>query len=360
MASIEIVNATVGYGSRTIIDDQSIRIPEGSFFTMLGPSGCGKTTFLRLIAGFIEPRPGRILFGGRDVTHTPAHRRNCGVVFQDYALFPDRTVFENVAYGLRARGIGDSDIRRRVGRYLERVELADFAARLPANLSGGQRQRVALARALAIEPQVLLLDEPLSALDAKLAIEMQSFVRDIQREFGVTTVFVTHDQRMALTMSDQIALLRDGRVEQIDTPRAIYHRPRSTYAADFIGAANLVVPDSTVVEGEAAYCTIGDTTVRVHRNGCTATEGAKLCIREESLRVLPPGQDGHEPSNLLKAQVERVIFMGEAFRFDLRLANGIPLKVVQQSGFDAFVPEAGTEIRVHLSPDSCLVRDNGA
>lgn len=360
MASIEIANATVGYGSRTIIDGQSICIPEGSFFTMLGPSGCGKTTFLRLIAGFIEPRPGRILFAGRDVTHTPAHRRNCGVVFQDYALFPDRTVFENVAYGLRARGIGESDIRRRVGRYLERVELADFAARLPANLSGGQRQRVALARALAIEPQVLLLDEPLSALDAKLAIEMQSFVRDIQREFGVTTVFVTHDQRMALTMSDQIALLRDGRVEQIDTPQAIYRRPRSSYAADFIGAANLVAPDSTVVEGEAAYCAIGDSTVRVHRNGCTATEGAKLCIREESLRLLPPGQEGHEQSNLLKAHVERVIFMGEAFRFDLRLANGIPLKVVQQSGFGAFVPEAGTEVRVHLSPDSCLVRDNGA
>lgn len=357
MIPIHIENISVGYGKTLIINDQSISIPSGSFFTLLGPSGCGKTTFLRLIAGFLSARNGKILFGDKDVTRTPPHQRGCGVVFQDYALFPDRSVFENVAYGLRARSIKENKIKQLVGQYLERVDLASFAERSPAALSGGQRQRVALARALVIQPQVLLLDEPLSALDAKLAIEMQSFVRDIQQEFGVTTIFVTHDQRMALTMSDQIALLRAGRVEQIGSPQSIYSRPKSTYVADFIGSANLIEPETVQLEGEHAHCTVAGMSLTVARNNCGTADKVRLCIREEALKILPSAIDGTVRNNMLHADVERVIYMGEAYRIELRLANGTPLKAQIQNGFDAYIPESGQKVCLVVSQDACLVKD---
>ena len=357
MIPIHIENISVGYGKNLIIDDQSISIPSGSFFTLLGPSGCGKTTFLRLIAGFLSARNGKILFGDNDVTRTPAHQRGCGVVFQDYALFPDRSVFENVAYGLRARGIKEREIKQQVGQYLERVGLADFAERSPAALSGGQRQRVALARALVIQPQVLLLDEPLSALDAKLAIEMQSFVRDIQQEFGVTTIFVTHDQRMALTMSDQIALLRSGRVEQIGSPQSIYSRPKSSYVADFIGSANLIEPETVQLDGEKAHCTLAGMPVTVARNNCVSRDKVHLCIREEALKILPLETGISKKDNTLPAHVERVIYMGEAYRIELRLSNGALLKAQVQSGFDAYIPGSGQDVILMVSKDACLVKD---
>ncbi len=357
MIPIHIENISVGYGKNLIIDDQSISIPSGSFFTLLGPSGCGKTTFLRLIAGFLSARNGKILFGDNDVTRTPAHQRGCGVVFQDYALFPDRSVFENVAYGLRARGIKDREIKQQVGQYLERVGLANFSERSPAALSGGQRQRVALARALVIQPQVLLLDEPLSALDAKLAIEMQSFVRDIQQEFGVTTIFVTHDQRMALTMSDQIALLRSGRVEQIGSPQTIYSRPKSTYVADFIGSANLIEPETVQLDGDLAQCTIAGKSVTVARNNCVSGDKVHLCIREEALKILPLETGISKKDNILPAHVERVIYMGEVYRIELRLANRALLKAQVQSGFGAYIPETGQDVVLMVSKDACLVKD---
>lgn len=251
MARITIDNVTKRYGDVTIIDKLSLSVEHGEFFTLLGPSGCGKTTLLRMIAGFIIPDEGRILIGDEDITHLPPHKRETGMVFQDYALFPDKTVFDNVAYGLRVRRFTNPQIQEKVGQMLERVGLGHLPSRYPGELSGGQRQRVALARALVIEPRVLLMDEPLSNLDAKLRIQMRDVIRELQQESKITAIFVTHDQEEALSMSDRIALLRQGKVDQLDTPEGMYARPATSYAADFIGAANLVKVISHQTQGES-------------------------------------------------------------------------------------------------------------
>jgi iron(III) transport system ATP-binding protein len=240
---IAIDRLAVAYDERRVIDGLSLAIEPGTIFTLLGPSGCGKTTLLRAIAGFVPVAAGRILFGETDVAQLPAHRRNIGMVFQDYALFPDKSVFENVAYGLRARRIDDATLKRRVGEALERVGLGAFADRLPAALSGGQRQRVALVRALVIQPDVLLMDEPLSNLDSKLRHQVRETISELQREAGITTVFVTHDQDEALAMSDRIGVMNAGRLEQVGAPAEIYRTPRTAYVADFIGAANILTAD---------------------------------------------------------------------------------------------------------------------
>jgi iron(III) transport system ATP-binding protein len=240
MATVMIEAVGVAYAKARIIDDLSLAIGDGHFFTLLGPSGCGKTTLLRALAGFLPVVAGRILFGDRDVSRMPAHQRDIGMVFQDYALFPDKTVFDNVAYGLRARRVAEAEIRTRVGEHLERVGLSAFPGRRPAELSGGQRQRVALARALVIRPALLLMDEPLSNLDAKLRVQVRETISELQREAGITTVFVTHDQEEALAMSDQIGLMKQGRLEQVGTPADIYRHPQTTYVADFVGGANIL------------------------------------------------------------------------------------------------------------------------
>jgi iron(III) transport system ATP-binding protein len=238
MVAITIDNICVGYSSTPVIEGLSLAIDSGSFFTLLGPSGCGKTTLLRTLAGFLPALSGRILFGDRDVTRLAAHQRDIGMVFQDYALFPDKTVFENVAYGLRARRVDETSIRQRVGENLERVGLSAFPKRRPAELSGGQRQRVALARALVIRPTLLLMDEPLSNLDAKLRVQVRDTIAELQKEAGITTVFVTHDQEEALALSDRIGLMKQGMLEQVGTPDEIYRTPVSSYVGDFVGGAN--------------------------------------------------------------------------------------------------------------------------
>jgi iron(III) transport system ATP-binding protein len=235
MAAIGIDGLAVTYGPTRVIEDLSLTIGDGQFFTLLGPSGCGKTTLLRALAGFLPVAAGRILFGTKDVSRVPAHQRDIGMVFQDYALFPDKTVFDNVAYGLRARRMPETEIKAQVGEHLERVGLSAFPNRRPAELSGGQRQRVALARALVIRPTLLLMDEPLSNLDAKLRVQVRETISDLQREAGITTVFVTHDQEEALAMSDVIGLMKRGKLEQVGTPSDIYRHPVSSYVADFVG-----------------------------------------------------------------------------------------------------------------------------
>ena len=229
-----------GYGGQVLFRRLNLVIPSGCFFTLLGPSGCGKTTLLRMLAGFVRPDSGCVLFGDEDVTAVPAHRRGVGIVFQDYALFPDRSVLANVAYGLLARRVPKAEATERAAAMLTRVGLGSFAARAPATLSGGQRQRVAMARALVIEPKLLLLDEPLSALDASLRIELRGMIKELQIEAGITTVFVTHDQEEALAMSDLIAVMDRGQVVQTGSPREIYGRPETAFAADFVGGANLI------------------------------------------------------------------------------------------------------------------------
>src|SRR5713226_4877609 len=257
-ADVRLQNLSKQYHRTTAVDDVSLTIEPGSMVALLGPSGCGKTTCLRMIAGLVSPTSGDILVNGGRVTRVPVHRRNIGMLFQNYALFPHMTVRENIAFGLEMRGIGKADAARRVSHALDLVRLADFGGRLPSQLSGGQKQRVALARALVIEPAVLLLDEPLGALDKGLRESMQVELRALQRRLGVTTVMVTHDQDEALTMADRIVVMREGRLEQVGTATDIYQRPASRFVATFLGASNLF--DGKVERGsggEALVTTAG-------------------------------------------------------------------------------------------------------
>lgn len=277
-----------GYGGDTILDLERLEVEPGEFLSVLGPSGCGKTTLLNVIAGFVEAREGQVLIDGRDVTAEPAHKRDLGLVFQSYALFPHLTVAQNVAYGLVIRKKTKSDIRQRVSEVLELVDLGVHADRRPRQLSGGQQQRVALARALAYSPSVLLLDEPLSNLDAKLRRQMQFELRRIQKAIGTTMIFVTHDQEEALTMSDRVALLSGGSVEQIDTPEKIYRQPRTAFVADFLGAGNLIA--ATVTEGRAI--TRDGATLPVVLEGQTGP--VTVVLRREQITLVDPA-DEHIP-----------------------------------------------------------------
>ena len=238
--AVELVNVRKSFGEVSAVDGVDLAVGEGEFFSMLGPSGSGKTTCLRLIAGFEQVTSGTILLGGNDVSAIPPNKRDCNTVFQDYALFPHMTVLENVAYGLKVKGVGAADRHSQASTMLDMVQLGDFASRRPNQLSGGQRQRVALARALVNKPQTLLLDEPLGALDQKLREEMQVELKSIQREVGITFIFVTHDQGEALSMSDRVAVFNNGRVEQIGTPTEIYERPSTPFVADFVGTTNIL------------------------------------------------------------------------------------------------------------------------
>ena len=254
---IRFERVTQRYEGQPLFADFDLEIPSGRFFTLLGPSGCGKTTLLRMLAGFVVPDAGRIWFGDRDVTSLPVHKRGVGMVFQDYALFPDRSALANVMYGLDARGVGAAEAKKRAMAMLERVGLAELADRSPAKLSGGQRQRVAMARALVIDPQLLLLDEPLAALDVKLRVELRAMVRELQLERQVTTVFVTHDQEEALALSDLIAVMDRGRIVQVGAPAAVYAEPANAYAADFVGSAN-IISGGRIVRREAIEIGTGD------------------------------------------------------------------------------------------------------
>ncbi|RTZ47702.1 ABC transporter ATP-binding protein [Candidimonas sp. SYP-B2681] len=317
MADILIDGIVKRYGDVTIIDQLSLNIQHGEFFTLLGPSGCGKTTLLRMIAGFIIPDEGRLVMDGKDITRLPAHKRETGMVFQDYALFPDKSVFDNVAYGLRVRKQSNAVIAEKVTRMLERVELAHLSKRYPAELSGGQRQRVALARALVIEPRVLLMDEPLSNLDAKLRIQMRDVIRQLQQESKITAIFVTHDQEEALSMSDRIALLRNGRIDQLDTPEGLYARPHTSYAADFIGAANLLNVIDVQAAGNGSILQIAGVNMEV---SCVAPgPQCRLVARPEHISL----HTEHQTNSLrLPATVVHRRYLGYKATYALRLGDG--------------------------------------
>jgi putative spermidine/putrescine transport system ATP-binding protein len=290
---VEVVGARKSYGEVVAVDDVDLRVGAGEFFTLLGPSGSGKTTTLRLIAGFEHPDAGQVRLGGADITNRPPYARDVNTVFQDYALFPHMTVAENVGYGLRVKGTGRAERARAVEEVLATVRLEGYGKRKPLQLSGGQRQRVALARAIVNRPRVLLLDEPLGALDLKLRQEMQVFLKSLQRDLGMTFLYVTHDQEEALTMSDRIAVFNRGRIEQIGTPNDVYDRPTSEFVADFVGTSNIV-----------------------------DREGRRLCIRPERISL----GNGGEP-----ATVDDVVFVGAFTRYLVRTDKGERLTVVQQS-----------------------------
>ena len=357
MTSIDINQLTITYGSTTVIEGMDLSIRDGEFFTLLGPSGCGKTTLLRTIAGFIAPAEGRVLFGDRDVTGVPVHRRNIGMMFQDYALFPDKTVAANVAYGLKARKTPKAEIGGRVTEALERVGMAGFADRLPGALSGGQRQRVALARALVIRPSVLLMDEPLSALDTKLRLTVRESIMDLQRELGITTVFVTHDQEEALAMSDRIALFREGRIEQLGSPTDIYRNPVSSYAADFIGAANVlpveVTAESAQAPGDEVTVGLGATVLRGVRRSALSAGGAYAIARPEHLGLSAAGAALDPGVTAVPGEVVRRQYLGRVQQHSVRLDGGSEIEVSGPASAPGF--EAGEPVEVLFPAAETLV-----
>jgi spermidine/putrescine transport system ATP-binding protein len=346
--SIELCGLTKRFGE-IAVDNIDLNVASGEFFSLLGPSGCGKTTTLRLIAGFEQPTSGRILLDGADVSEVPPHRRNVNTVFQSYALFPFLNVFDNVAFGLRHRRVGKADFKRRVDEALDLVKMTAFAKRRPGQLSGGQQQRVALARALVLNPAVLLLDEPLGALDAKLRRSLKVELKALQERVGITFLYVTHDQEEALTMSDRLAVMNAGKIVQIGTPRQVYEEPADTYVADFLGAANLI--EVEVVSADGAL-RLGDWALTSQRCEATVTGRAHAVIRPERVRIEEHGTAG---DNRVPAMVERVVFLGAATQVMLRLAPGIPLQALMQNDGERPDLMQGTPVHCYLPPEALRV-----
>ena len=316
-AHLRLDHVTKKFGDTVAVDDVSFEVPRGSFATLLGPSGCGKTTTLRMIAGFYDPDRGDIILGGKRINELPAHRRGTAMVFQDYALFPHMTVRGNVSYGLRVAGVSKEERERRVNETLEFVGLAKLGDRWPNQLSGGQQQRVAVGRALVLRPEVLLLDEPLSNLDAKLRVQLRWELRTLQQRLGMTFVYVTHDQDEALSLSDWIAVMNAGRVEQAGTPWEIYYRPKTAFLADFVGAVNLVPGTVREVRGADAVIAFGERTVTVRvPEGEALSNGAavRLCVRPEALALSPRGAAAPNGESL-PGTVARKAFLGDLMRY---------------------------------------------
>jgi putative spermidine/putrescine transport system ATP-binding protein len=294
MTEVSIERLTKTFGNARAVDGISIRIADGEFISLLGPSGCGKTTTLKMIAGFEEASEGAIRFDGKDVVNVPAEKRDIGMVFQNYALFPHMTVDQNLAFGLEMRKVAKPEMRSRIAKVLDMVQLGGYSERYPNQLSGGQQQRVALARALVIEPKILLLDEPLANLDAKLREEMRVFIRDLQRRVGITTVYVTHDQAEAMTMSDRVVVMFGGRIAQIGAPSDIYERPESLEVAQFVGQVNLIKGTITG-EAEAGKSSVASVfgEVAVHsRTDHAPGTAVTLSLRPEAIELRPAGQGG--------------------------------------------------------------------
>ena len=344
-ADVRLVGVTKRFGAVTAVDDVSLDIPSGTFTTLLGPSGCGKTTLLRMIAGFYAVEGGEIFLGGRRITDVPAHRRHTAMVFQDYALFPHMRVRENVAYGLRLARQPRATITRRVAETLDFVGLTDLGDRYPGELSGGQQQRVALARALIIQPDVLLLDEPLSNLDAKLREQLRWELRAVQQRLGITFIYVTHDQEEALSASDWIAVMNRGRVEQWGTPRDIYERPRTAFLADFVGAVNLL-PARIVARQDADL----DVEFAGHHLTVSAPEAppgdhATLCVRPESMTISAAATSAGVH---LAGTIERSAFLGQTMRYWVRV--GEHLLIVNQPD-PGSAPTFSGDVTVTLRPE---------
>ncbi len=338
--AIDIRDAVKRYGPVTALHGVSLAIADNEFFTLLGPSGCGKTTLLRLIAGFEDITSGEIRLFGQDIAGLEPNRRPVNTVFQHYALFPHMSVLDNVAFGLKMQGVDRAARRDRAGRMLEMVHLSAFADRLPAQLSGGQQQRVALARALAPAPKVLLLDEPLSALDLKLRQAMRMELKQLQEDTGITFIFVTHDQEEALTMSDRIAVMSEGRVQQVGTAREIYEAPTNRFVADFIGETNLLQVDvEAISDGRATVVLPGGLRITCPSSS-TTTGRHHLSIRPERLTVAPEAE--------LPARVDRVVYLGTDLQVIAHLDGGQPITVRLQNAARITPPAPGARIGLHL------------
>jgi spermidine/putrescine transport system ATP-binding protein len=363
--SVHLENVTKAFGELLAVREMNLEIAPGEFFTLLGPSGCGKTTTLRMVAGFEQPTAGRILIEGNDVAGLPAHKRPTNTVFQSYALFPHLSVRDNVAFGLERKRVDKQEIQRRVQAELDRVGLAAELNRRPNQLSGGMQQRVALARALVNLPKVLLLDEPLGALDLKLRKGLQIELKRIQRDVGITFVYVTHDQEEALTMSDRIAVMNRGRIEQCDTPEAVYERPATTFVAGFIGVSNLMPGQVVGANGYRSRVKL-DSGIEIEAptDGVATGERCHAVVRPEKLRLDPkegPSPDGW-PS--VEGMVESSVYLGTATQIIVRLPGDVPMTVLVPNADEAErsrLPGGGAPVRLSWAPEHIhVVRESTA
>jgi iron(III) transport system ATP-binding protein len=333
---VRLQEITKRFGSLIAIDKTSLSIEGGEFFTLLGPSGCGKTTLLRVIAGFSRPDSGEIFFGNDNINHLPPHKRETGMVFQNYALFPQMDVFNNVAYGLRARKVPREEVQSRVKEILDKVELKDLAHRFPSQLSGGQQQRVALARALVIRPRVLLMDEPLSNLDAKLRISMRQEIRKIQKELGITTLYVTHDQEEAMSISDRIAIFNFGKVQQVGTPSEIYFHPRNRFVAEFTGTSNLL--EVTVLgynpEKRLVHTDFKGNSILIQYPQEPSRKTLLLLLRPEWIKIAKDRMDNS--INLFTGKVLHSTFVGSMVKYQVKTFEDqlLTLEVQDPQGYE--------------------------
>ena len=350
--AVELAGITKRFGQFVAVDDLTLDIYEGEFFSLLGPSGCGKTTTLRMIAGFEEPTEGGISVSGDPVRGVPPYRRPVNTVFQSYAIFPHLNVFDNVAFGLRRAGVKGEELQSRVMDACEMVQLSGFEKRKPNMLSGGQQQRVALARALVNRPRVLLLDEPLGALDLKLRKEMQLYLKDLQHEVGITFIYVTHDQEEALTMSDRIAVMSEGKVQQVADPPTLYERPNNRFVADFIGQTNVFSGAVDLVDGDRVTLV----TPSGEKVEATAGEGefgvgqeVHAAVRPEKVRF------GSEGDNVITVKIHQVVYLGVSTQYIAVLPGGEKLVLYRQNTTEEGHPEIGDEARVSWDARNCLI-----
>ncbi|WEX11817.1 ABC transporter ATP-binding protein [Chelativorans sp. AA-79] len=344
--SLTLQNVSAHYGPTKVLDDLSLHVAEGELVSLLGASGCGKTTTLRLVAGFLQPSSGTIGLGDRDLTRLPAHSRNIGLVFQTYALFPHLTVLDNVAFGLKQRGMGTAERRAKAGEMIERVGLSGFADRYPANLSGGQRQRVALARALVIEPPLLMFDEPLSNLDAKLRVDMRVEIRRLQRANGTTALYVTHDQEEAFSISDRVAIMNAGRIEQLDSPEVLYSRPANAFVADFVGFENMIRMKAIAEAGDGVRAEMaGGATLDLYKADFTVpARDFVFAARAEGLTVAREGAG-------IPARIGLRTYLGRAYQYRCETPAG---EVVANGPLsDPFAP--GDAVTLLPNPDQCCL-----
>ncbi len=352
--NVKLESLTKRFDDFTAVDDISLDIQAAEFFSLLGPSGCGKTTTLRMIAGFEPPTNGQILLDGVDVGNWGPHRRNVNTVFQSYALFPFLTVAENVAFGMKYKSVPKSERNDRVAEALAMVQLSGYEQRRPNQLSGGQQQRVALARALVLRPSVLLLDEPLGALDAKLRRTLQVELGALQKQVGITFVYVTHDQEEALTMSDRLAVMNHGRIVQLGTPEEVYNEPTDAYVADFLGVSNLM--DARVEPGgngrEPCRVRLGDFVLEAQEGRLDATGAVKVAIRPERIHLHPYEKGG---VNCVPGMVERLVFLGSTTHIYLRLATGSALQTLVRNEGAALPYTQGTPVSVGLPAEALRV-----
>ncbi len=356
---VRLVDVVKRFGEAVAVDHIDLEVQDGEFFSLLGPSGCGKTTTLRMIGGFEEPTSGLIELQGEDVTWLPPFRRNVNTVFQNYALFPHLTIYDNVAFGLRRKGVKDAEVKRRVAEMLELVELPGFERRKPTQISGGQAQRVALARALINKPAVLLLDEPLGALDLKLRKQMQVELKHIQQEVGITFIYVTHDKEEAMTMSDRIAVMNKGRYEQLGEPESLYERPTTRFVAGFLGISNLLPGTVAGVDGRYATVRLGDdTNIRAPSALVGSNTTISIGVRPEKIRLRDPADAAPDGHNRLTGVVRDASYLGVSTQYQVEARGGARLTVYEQNVERATRSELwtpGEDVLLTWSPDHSFV-----